>query len=124
VSERPYGGVFPFHNELSSVANLSVVRAWFRPESQTRGHYHRRSQESYYAEKGAANILIWHKDTPDEVQTFSMQPGDYLLVPENYFHDVHVTSSEDFECLVIATPPFMLWDQFFKPEAEPVESQE
>lgn len=114
VSERPYGGVFPFHNELSQVANLSVVRAWFKAETKTLGHYHRRSQESYYVEHGAANILTWPADNPEDVRTFSMLPGDYLIVPENYFHDVHVTSREDFECLVIAAPPFAIWDQFFK----------
>lgn len=113
VSERPYGGVFPFHNELSQFANMSVVRAWFQANSKTRGHYHRRSQESYYVEKGTADILIWPAGSPNEVETYLMEPGDYLIVPENYFHDVHVRSQEDFECLVIATPPFVAWDQFF-----------
>lgn len=112
LSERPYGGVFPFHNDLSGVANLSVVRALFKAGSKTRGHYHRRSQEAYYAEKGSAEVIIWHKD--EELKsTYKLNPGDYLLVPEYYFHDVHVISSDDFECLVIATPPFQLWDQFF-----------
>jgi len=118
VSERPYGGVFPFHNELSQIANLSVVRAWFKAETKTRGHYHRRSQESYYVEHGTADILIWPANNPEDIKTFSMLPGDYLIVPENYFHDVHVTSKEDFECLVIATPPFVIWDQFFNQEKE------
>lgn len=118
VIERPYGGVLPFHNELSQIANLSVVRAWFKAGTKTRGHYHRRSQESYYAEHGAADILIWSADDPEDVKTFSMLPGDYLIVPENYFHDVKVTSTENFECLVIATPPFVIWDQFFNKEKE------
>ena len=113
VSERPYGGVFPFHNELSHTANLSVVRAWFKANTKTRGHYHKRSQEAYYAEKGIADIILWHADRPAAKVTYAVEPGDYLLVPENYFHDVKVTSKEDFECLVIATPPFQIWDQFF-----------
>lgn len=111
--ERPYGGVFPFHNDLSHVANHSVARAWFKSGTKTRGHYHRRTQEAYYAESGAADIILWHKDSPEQKITHKIESGDYLFVPENYFHDVMVTSDEDFECLVIATPPFQIWDQFF-----------
>lgn len=113
-SEKPYGSIFPFHNELSEMANLSVARVQFRTKTKTRGHYHRRTQESYYVEKGTANLVLWPNGFPDEITTYSLQSGDYLLVPENYFHDVRVTSSTDFECLVIATPPFLAWDQFFK----------
>lgn len=116
ILDRPYGGVFPFHNDLSHVANHSVARAWFKAGTKTRGHYHRRTQEAYYAENGAADIILWHVDTPDNKVTHKVGPGDYLLVPENYFHDVVVTSDDDFECLVIATPPFQVWDQFFNKE--------
>lgn len=113
VIERPYGGVFPFHNDLGDAAHHSVARAWFKVGTKTRGHYHRRSQEAYYTENGTADIVLWRIDTPDSKITYKMEPGDYLLVPENYFHDVIVTSNMDFECLVIATPPFQVWDQFF-----------
>lgn len=116
VTERPYGGVFPFHNDLSHIANHSVARAWFKTGTKTRGHYHRRTQEAYYAESGTADIILWHRDSPEQKVTHKIEPGDYLLVPENYFHDVVVTSDEDFECLVIATPPFHIWDQFFNKE--------
>jgi S-adenosylhomocysteine hydrolase/mannose-6-phosphate isomerase-like protein (cupin superfamily) len=118
VREKPYGGIFPFHNELNDIANLSVARAWFKPATKTRGHYHQRSQESYFAEKGSATILLWPAGDSEKVSTYAMQPGDYLIVPENYYHDVQVTSDEDFECLVIATPPFTVWDQFFNKEME------
>lgn len=116
VLGRPYGGVFPFHNDLSHVANHSVARAWFKPGTKTRGHYHRRTQEAYYAESGAADIILWHRDSPKQKITHKIEPGDYLFVPENYFHDVVVTSEDDFECLVIAAPPFQIWDQFFTKE--------
>ena len=112
--DKPYGGIMPFHNDLNNVAHTSVARAWFRTGTKTRGHYHRRSQEAFYAEKGKADIILWPSDRPDNRVIFSMQTGDYLLVPENYFHDVVVTSKDDFECLVIASPPFDAWDQFFK----------
>ncbi len=118
VLHKPYGGVFPFHNELSDTANLSVARAWFKAKTKTRGHYHRRSQESYYAEKGTAKIFVWPAHDPESVATYAMTPGDYLIVPENFYHDVKVTSEEDFECLVIATPPFAIWDQFFNTAKE------
>jgi S-adenosylhomocysteine hydrolase/quercetin dioxygenase-like cupin family protein len=113
---KPYGGIYPFHNELSDIVNLSVARAWFKGGSKTRGHYHRRSQEAFYVEKGQANIILWPAGEAHTKTTYAMVPGDYLLIPENYFHDVQVTSGDDFECLVIATPPFMMWDQFFKTE--------
>lgn len=113
VIERPYGGVFSFHNDLNNVANHSVARAWFKPGTKTRGHYHRHTQEAYYAESGSANIILWHKNNPEQKITHQIEPGDYLFVPENYFHRVVVTSDDDFKCLVITTPPFQIWDQFF-----------
>jgi adenosylhomocysteinase len=117
VTKRPYGGVFVFHDELSHDANMSVIRAWFKAGSKTRGHYHLRSQEAFYVEKGTADLILWpYKDVTSK-KVFAMKPGDYLLIPEGYFHDVNVTSTEDFECLVIATPPFQMWDQFFAREA-------
>lgn len=113
MSERPYGGVSPFHTSLNDVAHFSVARALFRSGSKTRGHYHRRSQEAYMVERGVAHIAIWHKDHPEDRQKFVVEAGDYLLVPENHFHDVMVPGAEDFECLVVASPPFSFWDQFF-----------
>jgi adenosylhomocysteinase len=116
VSERPYGGVFPFHNELNGLAHIAVVRAWFKSGSKTRGHYHKRSQESYYAESGSAEIIVWPVGKKKSKKVFKMEPGDYLLVPESYFHDVLVTSKDNFESLVISSPPFQIWDQFFEQE--------
>lgn len=120
VIDKPYGGIFPFHNQLNQAAHMSIARAWFKPGAKTRGHYHRQSQESYYVEKGTADIVLWHADSPTSIRTYSMRPGDYLIVPENYFHDVTVTSDEDFVCLVMATPPFCTWDQFFTADKEHV----
>jgi adenosylhomocysteinase len=112
ITAKAYGGIFVFHDELSADANVAVIRAWFKAGSRTRGHYHRRSQEAYYAETGTADIILWQDDR-SQATTFHMEPGDYLLIPETYFHDVLVTSESDFECLVITTPPFEVWDQFF-----------
>jgi len=115
LSERPYGGVFPFHNDLNDKAHFAVVRAWFKSGSKTRGHYHLRSQEAYYVISGEAKIITWKFDVPKAVkQTHYMRSGDYLLVPEGYFHDVIVESKEDFQTLVISSPPFQIWDQFFE----------
>lgn len=110
---RPYGGVSPFHNEINDVANFSIVKARFRNGSKTLGHYHKRSQEAYYGLSGEADIITWHKDGIDNKISFNIKKGEYLLIPEDYFHDVVVKSIEDFECLVIASPPFVIWDQFF-----------
>lgn len=115
---KPYGGIYPFHNELGSLAKFSVARVIFQPAAKTRGHYHKQTQESYFVMSGTANILVWSADGRSDVQTWRMEAGDYLLVPEKYFHDVKVTSKENFECLVIASPPFQPWDQFFIKEEE------
>lgn len=115
---RPYGGILPFHNELEG-AHTSVARVWFSAGTKTRGHYHRNAQEAYYVEKGQAKIIVWPAhDSSVSPTVIAMQPGDYLLVPENYYHDVKVGSTEDFECLVISSPPFDTWDQFFHQESQ------
>jgi len=119
VSERLYGGVFPFHNQLNNAAHFAVVRAWFKSGSKTRGHYHLRSQEAYYALQGCAEIITWKHDEPNaQKKKHTLATGDYLLVPEGYFHDVVVTSKQDFESLVISSPPFQVWDQFFEEKTD------
>ncbi len=37
-----------------------------------------------------------------------------LSIPKGTAHKVTVTSKEKFSCLVIASPPFSFWDQFFQ----------
>jgi len=115
---KAYGEIYPFHNELSSRANISVARVVFRPATKTKGHFHKQTQESYFVESGSADILIWPSDGEKKIETHKMESGDYLLVPENYFHDVRVTSKVNFECLVIASPPFQPWDQFFREQEQ------
>jgi S-adenosylhomocysteine hydrolase/uncharacterized RmlC-like cupin family protein len=117
-TKKPYGGIYPFHNELGNLAKFSVARAIFQPAAKTRGHCHKQTQESYFVISGAANILVWSADGRSDVRTYAVESGDYLLVPENYFHDVQVTSKANFECLVIASPPFQPWDQFFNNQEE------
>ncbi len=115
---KAYGAVYPFHNELGNLANFSLARVVFHPESKTRGHYHKLTQEAYLVESGTADVSIWASDGRGEVKSFAMKAGDYLLVPEDYFHDVRVTSKANFTCLVIASPSFSSWDQFFKEQKE------
>lgn len=111
---KPYGGITPFHNELGEAAKLSAARAWFAPASKTRGHYHAITQEAYYVESGRADIILSRKDNSTKPKTYHMKTGDYLLVPEDYFHDVQVTSKTKFVCLVFSAPSFSQWDQFFR----------
>lgn len=115
VIEKRYGRLYPFHNEISNNANLSVARVVFKPGSKTNGHFHTATQESYYVERGSATIYLRSRIEPTHVSAYKMNSGDYLLVPENYFHDVEVPefADEDFVALVIATPAFSAWDQFF-----------
>ncbi len=43
----------------------------------------------------------------------SVKIGDYLSIPKGIAHKIIVTSQEKFSCLVIASPAFSFWDQFF-----------
>ena len=114
---KPYGTLTPFHNEMSLQANISVARVIFKAGSNTRGHNHLRTQESYYAEGGSARIILWSTSKQTDRSEHILNAGDYLLVPEHYYHDVQVIGKISFECLVIASPPFDVWDQFFVQEA-------
>ena len=64
-------------------------------------------------EKGTADIVTWDPKNPDDEIRFEVKPGDYLTIPKGRAHRVFVTSKKDFECIVIASPPFSFWDQFF-----------
>ena len=108
---RPWGRLFRFssRHELES---FSLVRAVFTPGSKTDGHYHAVSEEAYVVESGTADIMTWNPQNMLESTTFSVK-GDYLSIPRGMAHRVAVTSDEEFSCLVIASPPFSFWDQFF-----------
>lgn len=113
VDVRPYGGVEKFGIPGEVSRNFSLVRAFFRPGSQTIGHYHLMTEEAYYIENGSAMMTMWHYNNPNQRQGYPLAAGDYLIVPAGFVHHVEVTSVTDFVCLVIASPPFSFWDQFF-----------
>lgn len=114
---RPWGRLYRFTHNKDGLAGFSVARASFKPGSSTDGHYHTISNEAYVVEMGAANIMTWDpKDHKTPVLAFDVKPGDYLVIPQGRAHRVFVTSVEAFECLVISSPPFSFWDQFFPPK--------
>lgn len=113
LDERPYGGVVKFGLPSEHLSRFSLARAMFRPKSQTEGHYHSNSEEAYFIEQGTADMIVWHYLLPEEKAIYHLKVGDYLTIPTGFFHKVSVTSDEDFVCLVIASPPFSIWDQFF-----------
>ena len=112
ADSRPWGKLFRFTSK-QDLKNFSVVRAVFEPNSNTDGHYHAVSEEAYIVESGTANILTWDPQNPHEKTTFNVKSNDYLSIPKGHAHKVIVTSDEKFSCLVIASPPFSFWDQFF-----------
>ena len=113
AQERPYGFVIPFKGVASLLEGLNLVRAVFRPQSETIGHYHLVSEEAYYIESGGARMTLWHFERTSEVYTFDVIPGDYVSVPRKYAHRIVVTSEDDFICLVASAPPFSPSDQYF-----------
>ena len=110
--DRPWGKLFRFSSS-QDLKNFSLVRATFEPNCTTEGHYHAVSEEAYVVESGTADIFTWNPKNIDDKTTFNVKPGDYLSIPKGMAHKVIVTSQEKFSCLVIASPPFSFWDQFF-----------
>ncbi|MBI4433671.1 cupin domain-containing protein [Candidatus Uhrbacteria bacterium] len=113
ADERPYGSVIKFGLPGELLERFSLARAVFRPNSSTEGHYHLVSEEAYMVEQGVAEMTLWHRERPGERTVVVLRAGDYCTIPREYVHHVRVTSAEDFVCLVIASPPFSFWDQFF-----------
>ena len=115
MSDRPYGGVMKFGLPGEHLDRFSLARAVFTPNTKTKGHYHLISEEAYFFESGSAVIHLWHYKTPNEKTTHHVTKGDYLTIPTGF---VHLIETKDEECtsLVIASPPFSFWDQFFPEE--------
>jgi len=111
--QRPWGSLFKLVGGIARLGNLSVVRASFGRNASTDGHYHLSSEEAYIMERGTADIVTWDPKDPDDQNVFKVSPGDILTVSKGRAHRVFVTSDEDFTCLVVASPPFSCWDQFF-----------
>ena len=93
--------------------SFSVARATFKPGTATDGHYHLASDEAYVVLGGTAVIMTWDPGDPSVTSDFAVGAGDYLVVPSGTAHKVFVTSADDFVCLIVASPPFSPWDQFF-----------
>ena len=123
--DRPWGKLTRFfsHGTGANLSKFSVVRASFGRGTSTDGHYHAVSEEAYLVESGTADISTWDPKNPDAAhKTFNLNPGDYLSIPRGHAHRVFAGSVENFVCLVIASPPFSFWDQFF-PTRQPSRRQ-
>ncbi len=108
---RPWGGLRRFGPGY--LESFSVVRATFKPDTTTDGHYHLTSDEAYVVLGGGAVIMTWEPGDPSAASKYKVEVGDYLMIPGGIAHRVFVTSEDDFVCLVVASPPFSPWDQFF-----------
>jgi len=121
VESRPWGTLSRFASPLSE---FSTVRASFEPGANTEGHYHDCSAEMYLAESGTANILVWDPKynsgsdgNSGSPRKYSIEAGYCLPIPRGWAHCVSA-GPVGFTCIVIASPPFSFWDQFF-PVAHP-----
>lgn len=117
VSEnRLWGDLFRFipANNVPTLTRFSTVRASFNPSTTTDGHYHAVSEEAYLVESGSADIQVWNPQKPDEYnKLYNVGPSDYLAIPRGMAHRVFAGPDARFVCVVIASPPFSFWDQFF-----------
>jgi adenosylhomocysteinase len=113
LDARPYGGVKKVGIPGEHLDGFSLAWAVFHPGEATEGHHHLITEEAYVVEHGMATMTLWHYSSPEKKCSYGLQPGDVVTIPREYVHHVQVTSDDDFICLVIASPPFSLWDQFF-----------
>ena len=113
---RPWGKLTRFfsYENGANLDRFSIVRASFEQNTSTDGHYHAVSEEAYFVESGTEDISTWDPKNPDAThRVFNLNPGDYLSIPKGRAHRVFAGAMEKFVCLVIASPPFSFWDQFF-----------
>lgn len=111
---RPWGSLFRFApaENAQTLDNFSMARAVFDPGSTTDGHYHAVSEEAYLVESGSADISVWD---PKEVciEQYHVVVGSYLAIPRGMAHRVFADPIDGFVCVIVASPPFSFWDQFF-----------
>lgn len=113
---RPWGCLFRFvpAEGAPALTRFSTARASFDPGSATEGHCHAVSEEAYLVESGSADILVWDpKDPKAEQKTYHVATGSYLSIPRGMAHRVLADPAEGFVCVIVASPPFSFWDQFF-----------
>lgn len=113
---RPWGSLFRFvpPKGAPTLTRFSTARASFDPGSTTDGHYHAVSEEAYLVEEGSADIVVWDpKDANVGRQTHHVVAGSYLSIPRGMAHRVFADPIEGFVCVIVASPPFSFWDQFF-----------
>lgn len=108
---RPWGELRRFGPDYPG--SFSVARATFKPGTATDGHYHLTSDEAYVVLGGTAVIMTWDPNDLSVTSDFAVSGGDYLMIPGGTAHKVFVTSADDFVCMIVASPPFSPWDQFF-----------
>ena len=114
--KRPWGGLSRFApvGDAPAITRFSTVRASFDPGTATSGHYHTVSEEAYIAESGGASITVWDPRDPGAgSKTYGVVSGDYLSIPRGMAHRVLADAVDGFVCIVVASPPFSFWDQFF-----------
>ena len=110
---RPYGSVTPVGDSGFS-RNCSIARAVFNPGSGTDGHFHRTSEEVYVVEHGSIRVDIWQMSNEiGGVKSCTLEPGDFLSIPPGFAHRVRCVSHEACSALIVASPRFSFWDQFF-----------
>jgi mannose-6-phosphate isomerase-like protein (cupin superfamily) len=61
-------------------------------------HTHANSEQLYVVLSGSGEMTVGQ-------ESFHVQTGDTIYIPENVEHDTKVTGEEVFRCVVILAPP-------------------
>jgi len=88
-----------FHPDSSPVEGFSVAEALVEPGQGTKAHVHRTSLEVYYILEGRGEMRLG-------ADTFSVVPGDAIMIRPGTLHDIRNAGNGALRVLCICRPPY------------------
>lgn len=87
-------------------ANQSLAEAELEPGSETRRHYHARTEELYVLLEGNGELEV-------EGDRRAVGPGDAILIPPGARHQITAEADAPLRFLCCCAPPYADDDTFF-----------
>lgn len=86
-------GVYTLRDN-KTLNNLVLSQTILHVAQETRGHYHEGQEEVYFFAHGTGKMIVGD-------ETFEVQGGDIVLIPDGLFHKVFNTGESDlvFNCV-------------------------
>lgn len=111
----------PHHEETESRELINPDRGSddivFRLTSMGKGgqdywHAHDDAEQLIFVQSGEGTIRISQPDNEDEQETHDLEPGSFVYLPRNAYHQVTNTGEESLELIVIWAPPYESLDEW------------